>query len=95
MTSKFWPCPIDELPDRRSLISEPLPPSNVVSLPKVRPLHAVLIENLNSTRALLRRLEDGVHVPRQEQRELVRELYVSTRNQAKALIATLELDGLE
>jgi hypothetical protein len=55
----------------------------------------VLIENLNSTRALLRRLEDGVHVPRQEQREVVRLLYVATRHQAKALAATLELDGLE
>ena len=94
MTSKFWPCPIDELPDRRSLISEPLPPSNVVSLPKVRPLHAVLIENLNSTRALLRRLEDGVTV-RDQQREIVRLLYVAARHQVKALTAVLELDGLE
>ena len=95
MTSKFWQCPIDELPDRRSLISEPLPPGNVISLPKVRPLHAVLVENLNSTQALLRRLEDGVHVPRQEQREVVRLLYVATRHQVKALAAVLELDGLE
>jgi hypothetical protein len=67
----------------------------VVSLPKVRPLHAVLIENLNSTQALLRRLEDGVHVPRQEHREIVRLLYVSTRQQVTALAAVLELDGLE
>jgi hypothetical protein len=28
-------------------------------------------------------------------REVVRQLYVATRNQAKALIATLELEGLE
>ena len=95
MTNKYWPCPIDELPDRRSLISEPLPPPNVVSLPKVRSFHAVLIENLNSTRALLRRLEDGVHVPRQEQREVIRLLYVATRHQVKALAAVLELEGLE
>jgi hypothetical protein len=67
----------------------------VVSLPKVRSFHAVLIENLNSTRALLRRLEDGVHVPRQEQREVVRLLYVATQHQVKALAAVLELDGLE
>ena len=67
----------------------------MVSLPKVRPLHAVLIENLNSTRALLRRLEDGVHVPRQEQREVVRLLYVATRHQVQALTACLELEGLE
>jgi hypothetical protein len=95
VTNKYWPCPIDELPDRRSLISEPLPPPNVVSLPKVRSFHAVLIENLNSTRALLRRLEDGVHVPRQEQREVIRLLYVATRHQVKALAAVLELEGLE
>jgi hypothetical protein len=56
----------------------------------------VLVENLNSTQALLTRLEkSGVYVPRQEQREIVRLLYVATRNQAKALIATLELEGLE
>ena len=30
-----------------------------------------------------------------QQREVVRSLYVATRNQAKALIATLELEGLE
>jgi hypothetical protein len=54
-----------------------------------------LIENLSSTRALLRRLEDGVTVPRDQQRQVVRQLYVASRNQAKALIATLELQGLE
>ena len=36
-----------------------------------------------------------VHVPRDQQREIVRLLYVATRNQAKALIATLECEGLE
>jgi hypothetical protein len=36
-----------------------------------------------------------VHVPRDQQRETVRLLYVATRHQAKALIATLELQGLE
>jgi hypothetical protein len=60
-----------------------------------RPLHAVLVESLNSTQALLTRLEAGVRVPRDGQREVVRALYVATRNQAKALIATLECEGLE
>ena len=60
-----------------------------------RPLHAVLVESLNSARALLTRLESGVTVPRQEQREVVRLLYVATRHQVKALATTLELDGLE
>jgi hypothetical protein len=50
---------------------------------------------LNSTRALLRRLEAGVTVPRNQQREVVRMLYVAAQHHAKALIAVLELDGLE
>ena len=60
-----------------------------------RPLHAVLVESLNSTQALLQRLEAGVTVPRDQQREIIRLLYVATRHQVKALIATLECDGLE
>src|SRR5262245_37694726 len=41
-------------------------------------------------------LESGrVCVPRQEQREIVRLLYVATRHQVKALAAVLELEGLE
>ena len=46
------------------------------------------------TRALTR-LEAGVTVPRDQQREIVRLLYVATRHQAKARAAVLELDGLE
>ena len=79
-----------------SLINEPM--LAAVELrpgAKQRPLHLVLVEGLNNTQALLTPLEAGVTVPRQEQREVVRELYVSTRNQAKALIATLELGGQE
>jgi hypothetical protein len=48
-----------------------------------------------STQALLTRLEAGVTVPRNEQREIVRLLYVATRHQVRALAACLELDGLE
>jgi hypothetical protein len=79
------------------VLTEPLPPDNVRSIGRAarRPLHAVLVESLNSTQALLRRLEAGVTVPRQEQREVVRLLYVATRHQVKALAAVLELDGLE
>jgi hypothetical protein len=95
VTSKYWPCPIDELPNRRSLISEPLPPANVVSLPRSRSLHAVLVESLNATKALQRRLEDGVSVSKNQDREIIRLLFVATRHQVKALIATLECEGLE
>ena len=55
----------------------------------------MLCEALTNTQALLTRLEAGVTVPRQEQREVVRLLYVATRHQVKALAATLDLDGLE
>ena len=52
---------------------------------RARSLHAVLCEALTNTQALLARLEAGVHVPRSEQREVVRLLYVATRHQVKAL----------
>ena len=41
------------------------------------------------------RLEAGVTVPRDQQREVVRLLYVATRHQVQALAACLELEGLE
>jgi len=40
-------------------------------------------------------LESGVCVPREQQREIVQLLYVATRNQANALAATPELEGLD
>jgi hypothetical protein len=100
MDRRYWPRQFDELvddPTPMSWINEPLPPDNVSALvPRQRSIHAMLVENLNSTRALLTRLESGrVCVPRQEQREVVRLLYVATRHQVKALAAVLELDGLE
>ena len=82
-----------------SWINEPLPPDNVhvigARAGAQRSLHAVLCEGLINTRALLQRLEAGVTVPRQAQREVIRLLYVATRHQEQALIATLELQGLE
>ena len=56
---------------------------------------AVLCEALTNTQALLTRMEAGVVVPREQQREVVRLLYVATRHQVKALTACLELEGLE
>jgi len=78
-----------------SLLNEPIREVIPLRPEQARPLHAVLVERLNSTQALLTRLESGVCVPREQQREIVRLLYVATRNQAKALIATLECEGLE
>jgi hypothetical protein len=95
--NRYWPRRFDEIEGTPvTWLNEPVPPDNVSTLvPRQRSIHAVLVENLNSTRALLRRLELGVRVPRQEQREIVRLLYVSTRHQVAALAAVLELDGLE
>jgi hypothetical protein len=59
------------------------------------PRHAVVCEALTTTQAVLARLEAGVTVPRDQQRETVRLLYVATRHQVKALTAVPELDGLE
>jgi hypothetical protein len=92
---KYHPAPINEIEDRPSLISEPLPPENVISLRRSRSLHVMLAENLNSTRALLRHLEDGVTVPKDAQREIIRLLYIATRHQVQALSACLELGALE
>jgi hypothetical protein len=100
VTDRYWPRRFDELEGDRTPVTwlnEPPPPDNVSTLaPRQRSIHAVLVENLNSTQALLTRLESGrVRVARAEQREVVRLLYVATRHQVKALAAVLELEGLE
>ena len=98
---KYRPRRFDEIDDNGlSLINEPLSaPDGTTALPvcyRERPLHALLCESLMQTRELLNRLElRVVQVARAEQREVVRLLYVATRNQAKALAACLELQGLE
>jgi hypothetical protein len=96
---RYWPRQFEEMASDRTPVSwlnEPAPPDNVATLvPRQRSIHAVLVESLNNTKALLARLEAGVTVPRQEQREVVRLLYVATRHQVKALAVVLELDGLE
>jgi hypothetical protein len=96
---RYWPRQFDELADDPTpvtLINEPVPPDNVATLvPRQRSVHAVLVESLNSTQALLTRLESGVCVSKDQQREVVRLLYVATRHQVKALSAVLELEGLE
>jgi hypothetical protein len=103
LDDKYRPRSFEELADDPTpvtLINEPVPPDNVrtmtiVRAERARSLHAVLCEALTNTQALLTRLEAGVTVPRDQQREIVRLLYVATRHQVKALAAVLELDGLE
>jgi hypothetical protein len=100
MDDRYWPRDIAEVEEMVSLINEPLSaPDGTTALPvcyRERPLHVVLSESLVQTQELLARLEaKGVYVPRDAQREIVRLLYVATRNQVKALAACLELEGLE
>jgi hypothetical protein len=97
MDRRYWPQQFDGSDCTPvSWLNEPTPPDNVATLvPRQRSIHAMLVENLNSTQALLARLEAGVTVPRQEQREIIRLLYVATRHQVKALAAVLGLDELE
>jgi hypothetical protein len=100
LDDKYRPRTFEEMASDQTPVTwlnEPVPPDNVATLaPRQRSIHAVLVENLNSTQALLTRLESGrVCVPRQEQREVVRLLYVATRHQVQALAAVLELEGLE
>src|SRR6516162_8074220 len=62
--------------------------------PRARPLHAVIAETLANVELLLAQLECGVRVA-DNQRELVRQLYVSTQRQREVLSAALRLEELE
>jgi hypothetical protein len=95
---RFRPADIAEVEQKVSLLNEPIH-DEVIEL---RPgqasasLHALLVGVRNQAQALLDRLETrGVYVPKDQQREIVRLLYVATRNQVRALSAVLELEGLE
>jgi hypothetical protein len=99
MDRRYWPRQFDEFardPIPATIVSEPGPPDNVCTLaPKSRSLHAVLCGALINTQALVTRLELGVQAPPGQARVAVRDLYVQTRRQLKALAAVLELEGLE
>jgi hypothetical protein len=89
---RFWPRAFDEIADDPiSLLNEPLPPDNVIVLPKTRSLHAILCENLASVEGLLKRLEGGVQVANSG-RATMRDLYVVCRRQRDALAAALRLE---
>jgi|SRR5215469_13656256 len=99
LDDKYRPRRFDELandPIPVSLINEPIPPDNVIPLPKpAHSLHAALCDALTSNRGLLQRLELGITAPPGEAREAVRELYVQLRRTVQVLSRCLELEGLE
>ena len=100
MDDKYWPRQFHEMaedPTPVTLLNEPV--REVIELrpgQQAASLYALLVGVRNQAQALLERLETrGVYVPSAGQREVVRALYVATRNQVRALSAVLELDGLE
>ena len=90
--NKFWPCPVEEMEDRGSFISQPLLPDNVAMLvpSQQRSLYAVIAQNLKDVEALIVRLDLGVGVAASG-RALVRDLYVQCRKQREILEAALRL----
>jgi hypothetical protein len=51
MDRRYWPRQFDEIEGTpQTWLNEPVPPDNVSTLvPRQRSIHAVLVENLNST----------------------------------------------
>jgi hypothetical protein len=62
--------------------------------PKARPLHAIVAETLAHIELLLGQLEAGVRVA-DNQRGLVRDLFVATQRHRDVLAAALRLEELE
>jgi hypothetical protein len=95
MDDKYWPRGIDEIEDKVSLINEPLAaPEGTTALPTVYrqpPLHGLIAGALANVEALIERLELGVRAQDNE-RALVRELYVQCRRQREVLAAALRLE---
>jgi len=65
--SRYWPRQFDVFvsdPVAASLLNELPPADNITALVQLKePLDALLVESLNTTRALLQRLELGVQAP--------------------------------
>ena len=96
---RYRPRTLDD-PEPPSLINEPIAYRDqgdatvLHRWPKARPLHGVIAETLANVELLLAQLECGVRVA-DNQRDLVRQLYVSTQRQREILAAALRLEELE
>jgi hypothetical protein len=86
---RFRPCEIVELEDTVSLINEPR--SLDITPRRQMPLHAVLNDVCSHTAVLAARLESGVVVHSDEQRDAVRALYLQTRRQLEAIAVALDV----
>ena len=100
MVDKYWPRDIAEVEQKVSLLNEPIAFRDTGDAtllhrwPKGRPLHAVIAECLANVELLLGQLEAGVRVA-DNQRGLIRDLYVATQRQREVLLAALRLEELE
>jgi len=96
---RYRPRTLDD-PEPPSLINEPIAYRDqgdatvLHRWPKARPLHEVIAETLANVELSLAQLECGVRVA-DNQRDLVRQLYVSTQRQREILAAALRLEELE
>jgi hypothetical protein len=86
---RYRPCEIVEFEDTVSIINDPHSPDITPRRPL--PLHAVLNDVRAHTEVLARRLEGGVRCRSDQQRDLIRRLYLATRRQLEALSAALEV----
>ena len=100
MVDKYWPYDIPAPEQKVSLLNEPIAFRDTGDAhllhrwPKGRPIHAVIAETLANVELLLGQLEAGVRVA-DNQRDLVRQLYVATQRQREVLLAALRLEELE
>jgi hypothetical protein len=88
MTSRFIPCELVELEDPVSLLNEP-----AVDIVQRRrpPLDAVLRDVQRNASVLAARLEAGVVVHGDAERDAVKALYLQTRRQLEAIAVALEV----
>jgi hypothetical protein len=100
MDDKYWPHDIPEPEQKVSLLNEPIAWRDTGDArvlrrwPKAMPLHAVIAETLANVELLLGQSEAGVKVA-DNQRGLVRDLFVATQRQREVLAAALRLEELE
>ena len=97
--SRYRPRTLDDA-EPPSLINEPIAYRDqgdatvLHRWPKTRPLHGVIAETLANVELLLAQLEAGVRPP-DNQRGLIRDLYVATVREREVLAAALRLEELE
>jgi hypothetical protein len=89
---RFRPCEISEATDVISWLNEP---TTDIARRRELPLSAVLANVRVHTEALAVRLEAGVYVSGDEEREVVRRLYLQTRRQLEALAVAVGLLTVE